>query len=168
MTKKIATPCRPPSNPPITISNPVIRPSRIVVLKKLIAPLSRDRQKLSDETCALSVLFLKLRHKFRQSDGDFLDLDRIDGIPPQNVDSAAKWPPSRGVGWPEDRQTRRAYCGRQVRDAGIVADEGDSEPRDSRDRRQIEILEDRDATIAKDLLQRRFGRSKNDGNAGAL
>src|ERR1700735_4808802 len=121
MTKKIATPCRPPSRPPSTTNKPVIRPSRIVVLKKLIAPLSRDCQKLSDETCALSVLFLKLRHKFRQSDDDFLDLDGIDGIPPQNVDSVAKWTPSRGVSWPEDRHTRRTDGRRQVRDAGIVA-----------------------------------------------
>src|SRR5579862_4844717 len=64
MTKKIATPCRPPMSPPISISSPVIRPSRIVVLIKLIALLARHSRTSSDDPWPISLLFLTLRHKF--------------------------------------------------------------------------------------------------------
>src|SRR5208337_509884 len=87
MKKKITTPWRPPTSPPISINSPVISPSSRVVLKKLIALLVRDLRVMSDDAYAISVLFLRCVHKFCQSACDFLALDRIDWIAPQNCDS---------------------------------------------------------------------------------
>src|SRR5215469_16227207 len=86
---------------------------------------------------------------FRQNGGNLSRLDTVDRLAPENFDLLAgprrDRTPSLRIGRPENYHAGRAGRRRQMRYAGIVADKGARAAANGGDRKQIEVLKDRNA-----------------------
>src|ERR1700688_2058878 len=76
--------------------------------------------------------------------------------------------PSRRVTRTEYSHSRRIRCRREMRYAGVVADEARREPRNSRDRAKIQIFKHRQLVFAQYLLHRGFRWSQYEYDARTL